>query len=194
MKDIVDFERIREILRRRVRRRIYRAGFKSSAVAIINHRVDQKLHILFTIRSDKVRHHQGQISFPGGAREKNERLLNSAIRETYEELKILLNRDECIGALDDILTISKFRVTPFVFVTDRDIFGQIQPNDEIREVINIPLEFLLNCTPRVEGMRFGRTQVRQYFYDYNGYIVWGATGRILKQYLDIIELSRSNKK
>ncbi len=184
------FLRLKEKLGRRDRRVIYRKGFRSSAVALINNYSDGEYHLLFTLRSDKVKHHQGQISFPGGGRDRNERLIQCAIRETKEELGIELSAAESLGKTDDILTISKFRVTPFVFFTGRrEILKDICPNDEIAEVLNIPLNFLLNCKPRTEDIQYGRLKIRQYFYDYKGYIIWGATGRILKQYLDILFLS-----
>ncbi len=186
------FEKIRDITLRRNRKRIYRKGFKSSSVAIINHYKNGEYYILFTLRSNKVKHHQGQISFLGGARDNNERLIDCALRETREEIGIRLSKDEYIGTIDDILTISHFRVTPFIFFTgNRDILKDASPNDEIAEIINVPLRFLLNHTPRVEDMKYGRIKIRQYFYEYQKYIIWGATGRILKQYLDILSLAIS---
>ncbi|MGC8926970.1 MAG: NUDIX hydrolase [Myxococcota bacterium] len=183
------FQSLRSNLSGRKIKRIYRNGFKSSAVAIINHYIKGEYYILFTLRSNKVKYHQGQISFPGGALNRGERLIQCAIRETYEELGIKLNKEEVLGRLDDILTISKFRITPFVFFTkNRDILCELSPNDEIAEVLNVPLRFLLSHIPRVEDINYGRLKIRQYFYDYNGYIIWGATGRILKQYLDMLSL------
>lgn len=191
MKISIDtFSRLKSNLLNRKYKQIYRYGFKSSAVAIINHQYKNEYYLLFTLRSNKVKHHQGQISFPGGALNKGERMLNCAIRETYEELGIRLKKEEVLGRLDDILTISKFKVSPFVFFTkDRDILREICPNDEIAEVLNVPLSFLLTHKPRTEDVQYGRLKIRQYFYDYKGYIIWGATGRILKQYLDILSLS-----
>ncbi|MCX7944277.1 MAG: CoA pyrophosphatase [Deltaproteobacteria bacterium] len=183
------FEEMRYILSVRKRKSIYRKGFKSSAVALINHLYDGEYYLLFTLRSDKVKHHQGQISFPGGARDANERLVDCAIRETKEELDIELRKDELLGKIDDILTISRFRVTPFVFfINKRDILEGICPNDEIAEVLNIPLNFLLGYVPRVEDVKYGRLKIKQYFYDYKNYTIWGATGRILKQYLDLLSM------
>ncbi|MCX7959683.1 MAG: CoA pyrophosphatase, partial [Deltaproteobacteria bacterium] len=139
------FSRVRKLLAEKKRKIKYRKEFKSSAVALINNCFEGEYHLLFTLRSDKVKYHQGQISFPGGARDRGERLLKCAIRETEEELNISLSEEESIGKIDDILTISGFRVTPFIFFTGkRDILSNICPNEEIAEVINIPLNFLLN--------------------------------------------------
>lgn len=188
------FRRLKEILSSRRRKRLYRKGFRSSAVVLINHKNKDKIHLLFTLRSHKVRHHQQQVSFPGGAREKGEGLMRCAIRETREELNISIKREEVIGLLDDILTISRFKVTPFVIFSRReDILRDIRPSDEISQVIDVPLDYLLEHPPRIEDMQFGRQKIRQYFYNYQEYIIWGATGRILRQYLEILSLSLNAK-
>jgi 8-oxo-dGTP pyrophosphatase MutT (NUDIX family) len=143
--------------------------------------------VLFTKRTESLRTHAGQISFPGGARDESDPTpLHAALRETQEELGIPPQQVEVLGLLDEIPTITQFRVVPFVGVIPSN-FAYLANPAEIEEIIEVPIAHLLK--PEIQRM-----QVRQvfgqekeiYFYDYRQHVIWGATARILRNLLQIV--------
>jgi 8-oxo-dGTP pyrophosphatase MutT (NUDIX family) len=144
--------------------------------------------MIFTRRTELVHHHKGEISFPGGGfHESDGTLLNTALRESFEEIGLEQQEVLVLGELDDILTKgSPYIITPFV--------GFIQPEHkfklssfEISELIEIPLGALLaeGCRREEPLELIGGRQVTPYVYAYSGKLITGATARILKQFLEI---------
>jgi 8-oxo-dGTP pyrophosphatase MutT (NUDIX family) len=144
--------------------------------------------LLFAQRSDHVGQHAGQISFPGGRIDAGDRDdLQAALREAEEEVGLPPSLVEPLGALDDTETFAtQFVITPWVGVVRSPVVWR-PDGHEIDRVIEVPVAALLarGCF-RVE--RWARDGVTRdvYFYDYQGTTIWGATARILKQYLDVI--------
>lgn len=144
-------------------------------------------HALFTKRPVTLRTHAGQISFPGGSRDATDPTpLHTALREAEEELGIPQDAVKVLGLLDEIPTITEFRIAPFVGVIPGDLAYRPNP-DEIAEIIEVPLPHLLSgATFRVEQYEV-RGRLRDvYFYDYQGHTIWGATARILRDLLQIV--------
>jgi len=144
--------------------------------------------LVFAQRTDRVGHHAGQISFPGGRIDPDDADdLAAALREAHEEVGLEPARVEPLGLLDDTETVAtQFVITPFVGVVRGPVAWQ-PDGEEIEKVIEVPVAALLErgCF-RVE--RWERDGVARdvYFYDYRGDTIWGATARILKQYLDLV--------
>jgi 8-oxo-dGTP pyrophosphatase MutT (NUDIX family) len=144
--------------------------------------------LLFAQRSERVGQHAGQISFPGGRVDAGDRDdLHTALREAEEEIGLPPSVVEPLGALDDTETFAtQFVITPWVGVVRAPVVWQ-PDGHEIDKVIEVPVAALLarGCF-RVE--RWARNGVTRdvYFYDYRGTTIWGATARILKQYLDLV--------
>ena len=144
--------------------------------------------LVFAQRTDRVGHHAGQISFPGGRIDPEDADdLAAALREAHEEVGLEPARVEPLGLLDDTETVAtQFVITPFVGVVRGPVVWQ-PDGEEIEKVIEVPVAALLErgCL-RVE--RWERDGVARdvYFYDYRGDTIWGATARILKQYLDLV--------
>ena len=140
--------------------------------------------ILLTRRSLAVSTHQGEVAFPGGRRDpRDANLRHTALRETHEEVGIPPHKFEVVGRLNDYLSITRWRVTPFVsFLTKQ---CRLQPNPaEVARAFWVPLSFFGHHTPRVEEReRLGQIR-RVHFYDYEGEVIWGLTARIL---LDLLE-------
>ena len=142
--------------------------------------------VLFTLRTQNVKHHKGQISFPGGAAEERDgSIIETAIRETIEEVGVPIGHIHVIGAFDDVVTISGFIVTPVVARLNHPFPTEVCA-DEIAELIVVPLAALLAPgVPRVETWDWDGKPVNMYFYDHGTYTIWGATGRMLHQFLAI---------
>ena len=142
--------------------------------------------LLFTKRADHLGEHPGQMSFPGGGREpSDDDLRDTAAREAHEEIGLRREELSFVGQLDDISTVTSYSVTPFVGrVPDREY----EPDErEVDEVVVLPIDGLTDpanyeLEKRIHP-RYGEALV--HFFHVNDYTVWGATGRILVQFLDL---------
>jgi len=145
-------------------------------------------HLLFAKRSDRVATHRGQISFPGGTvSAADASLLDAALRESEEEVGLPRRAVEPLGALDDTETFAtQFIITPWVGVI-REPVAWRPDGAEIEKVIEVPFAALLErANFRVEHWTRDGVVRPVYFYDYGGEIIWGATARIVKHYLDLV--------
>ena len=141
--------------------------------------------ILFTIRTDTVEHHKGQISFPGGHHERTDgSLQETALRETEEETGIPRSAIQVVAELEPVfIPVTKFNVTPFV--------GHITGNPQIilniaesREIIKVPIHHLLEPTnQKLETYEYNGVRFELPAFYFNEHRIWGATARMLSQYL-----------
>ncbi|THE64926.1 CoA pyrophosphatase [Salinadaptatus halalkaliphilus] len=147
---------------------------------------DGEDHLLFTRRADHLGEHPGQMSFPGGGAEPvDETILETALREANEEIGLDPETVEIVGQLDDIRTVSEYAVTPFVGrVPDQEYE---RDGSEVAEIVTLPLSELLDPAnfeyERRDHPYYGDMVVHYFHVD--GYTVWGATGRILVQLLEL---------
>jgi 8-oxo-dGTP pyrophosphatase MutT (NUDIX family) len=184
-KDFID--EMREILSSRERRVIEHPPFSHAAVLVPLFQKGEDCHLLFTRRSDQVKYHKGEISFPGGVvDEEDSELEKTALREASEEIGLRESDVQIIGVLDDITTITEFIVTPIVGLFPYPYPFKVS-EVEIAELIEVPLSPLLDkdCLSETEIFRGGRKEV-VFAFQYGKHIIWGATARILKQFLDLI--------
>jgi len=187
----LDIERLRRVLRER-KRETFRTWASSNpypaAVLMPLFKKEGECYLLFTERTDKVEHHKRQISFPGGARDPGDRSLqDTALRETEEEIGLASRDVMILGELDSLVTVSNFLVTPFVGVIPYPYPFRIN-EEEVAELIEVPLGHLLDKSHR-------RREVRPdgwvtYYYYYRDKVIWGATGWILTQFLNIISQNK----
>jgi 8-oxo-dGTP pyrophosphatase MutT (NUDIX family) len=146
-------------------------------------------HVLFTVRSELVEHHKGQISFPGGAHDATDPDLRfTAVRETFEEIGVSTDHVEVMGQLDEMITVSNFLVRPFVGrITTPGPYPFAHSEVEVSEILEVPLPHLLDETNVVAELRhYQGRDVMMYSYHFDRHLIWGATARILKQYLDLV--------
>lgn len=145
-----------------------------------------KLHLVLTRRRADLNSHAGQISFPGGRREGNETLQETALRETEEEVGVSPTAVSILGKLANIyIPPSDYEVHPFVGWHGSGNRPRFFPNDaEVAEIIEVPLRHLLNpATRKEEPWEFRGSQVTVPFYDVAGHKVWGATAIMLSEFL-----------
>ncbi len=149
---------------------------------------DGRHHLLFIQRTDRVRDHKGQISFPGGAWEDDDGTMQAtALREASEEIGLAAGDVEVLGALDEILTIgSNYLISPFVGVFPWPYDLRVD-RWETEEAFGVPLAALLDPACLREGRDVLDGQpIPSYFYHYEDRVIWGATARILHQFLGIV--------
>jgi len=188
-RDFID--QIRNLLSSRQRRVIEHPPFSHAAVLVPLFQKEGDCHLLFTRRSEEVKYHKGEISFPGGmVDEEDKELINTALREADEEIGLKESDVQVLGVLDDIVTITEFIVTPIVGLFPYPYPFKVS-EAEIAELIEVPLASLIdkNNFSEREIFRGGQKEV-VYAYQYGEHIIWGATARILNQFLDLITSSR----
>ena len=186
-------ESMKKILSSRKRRVIEHPPFSHAAVLVPLFKKEEECHLLFTKRSEQVKYHKSEISFPGGVVDEEDReLINTALREAHEEIGLKESDIQVIGLLDDIVTITEFIVTPIVGLFPYPYPFKVS-EVEIAELIEVPLSFLLNkeCLSERTILRGGQNEV-VYAYQYGEHIIWGATARILNQFLDLISSERKS--
>ena len=136
-------------------------------------------------RPKTMNHHAGEISFPGGTWEgKDNDLLETAIRETREELGIDISRSMIIGQLKPVTTLnSGFTITPFIAILDK--LPKILTNSEIASVLRIPLLSLLQ-TIEDDKDPSHQSILEMHTFKFETHLIWGASARMLKQIHDKI--------
>ncbi len=181
-------EQLRKALARRQKQRIINASRIPSAVLIPVYEKQGQCHILFTRRTEKVKEHKGQISFPGGTYNKEDgTLVNTALRESAEEVGLAGGDIEILGELDDtITTTSSYIISPFVGLIPYPYQFRVN-RDEIEEIIEVPIPALLDKgSLHCENEFVGDEVIVACYYHYQGHVIWGATARILNQFLGIV--------
>jgi 8-oxo-dGTP pyrophosphatase MutT (NUDIX family) len=164
---------------------------RKAAVMICLYRGEKDLQTVFIKRTNYDGHHSAQVSFPGGIfEEKDQDLVETAIRETREEIGIVFNKKDILGSLSPLtIPVSNLDVHPFVGYYRTNPVYTLEKR-EVDYLILSPLGKLLNpdCILREKWMLHGvESQVP--FYKVNGEIIWGATAMILSEFLAIISSS-----
>lgn len=145
------------------------------------------LTVLLTQRTRHLAHHAGQVSFPGGHIEPEDGgPVETALRETEEEVGLLRDRVEIVGHLDTYVTRTGFVVTPVVGIVKPPIDVKPDPH-EVETVFEVPLAFLMDpanhqrCSAEFEG-------VARHFYamPYGEHYIWGATAGMLVNLYEIL--------
>jgi len=187
---------LKGLLAKREKRHINDTDRVPSAVLIPLYRKEGQCNIVFIRRTETVTVHKGQISFPGGSREPGDTtLLDTALRESQEEIGLSPDDIEVIGELDDeITTTSNYIVTPFVAAMPWPYRFTMNPA-EVDEILEVPVAALMSgdcCKPAIETID-GGIVVDSYNYHYDNRLIWGATARILHKFLGIVRSVMDNE-
>ncbi|MBK5240127.1 CoA pyrophosphatase [Clostridium sp.] len=179
--------------------------FKESAVMILLVEDSEELSVVFEVRAHKLRSQPGDVCLPGGKLERDENPRETSIRETMEELNLKREQIQVIGDMD--YYISPYGNIMYAFVGKLK-YGEINPSqDEVDHIFKVPLTFFLDNEPLLYKMEIGpinqedfpfhlinggsdykfrKGYLDEYFYEYNGYIIWGFTAQIIKSFIDVL--------
>lgn len=150
-------------------------------IPLVNH--PQGMTLLLTLRTAHLTDHAGQISFPGGRVDPEDRdPIATALRETEEEIGLSRQHIEIIGTLPDYLTGTGFRVTPVVALIQPP-FELAADTFEVAEIFEVPLAFLMDGTNHQRrSAEFPNRTGRRSFYamPFENYFIWGATASMLR--------------
>lgn len=160
------------------------ARLKPAAVLIPFYSQRDHPHLLFTKRSQNLPSHQGEISFPGGGRHTDDSdLVQTALRETWEELGIAPQSVRIIGVFDEVVSIAGYRVTPFVARIPPPPVPAVN-RSEVQEVIEVDVIRLMDETiHRKQSVRRWGYEYDLHFYDYGDHVIWGMTGGLVHRLL-----------
>ena len=181
-------EIVREALAHRQKKVVGDPSLKPAAVCLLLYPKDGEYCILLNKRSEHVEHHKGEISLPGGARDKEDKdSLDTALRETEEEMGISRSDVTILGELDEVATRSRFLMQ--VYVGTIPYPYDFKPSAiEIAEVLEVPVSALMDPSNlRVETRWEDGMAVSANSYTHNGHLVYGATARVLQDFLGILD-------
>jgi 8-oxo-dGTP pyrophosphatase MutT (NUDIX family) len=155
------------------------AGRKNSAVLVPLLRTSGKWHLLYTRRCDNLTDHGGQIAFPGGQAEPGECVpIETALRETGEELGIPARAIRPIGELDLVDTTTGYLIAPVVGVIDWPQPLTLEER-EVRETFTVPMDWLReDGQATLKPVAGTKDRVAFFFRPYDGHVIWGATAKI----------------
>ncbi|VAW39228.1 Uncharacterized Nudix hydrolase NudL [hydrothermal vent metagenome] len=150
---------------------------------------NEEIHILLTKRAAHLKHHSGQVSFPGGRFDKTDiTIRQAAIRETEEEIGITGEFIDVVGYLDDLETNSGFYVTPFVAIL-KDGFKIITNKQEVSEVFSVPISFFTDANNyRLQPAVYKGEKVKYYVYQHEKYTIWGFTAEIIMKLVNKLNI------
>jgi len=159
---------------------------RSAAVLVPVVERDDQLTVLFTRRTAHLHDHAGQISFPGGRAEASESPLDTALRETEEEIGLARQHVEPLGELSEYVTVTGYRVTPVVGLV-RPPF-ELAPDDfEVAEIFEVPLAFLLDPANHQRNSVVYEGLHRHYYaMPYGQYYIWGATAGMVMNFYSFL--------
>jgi 8-oxo-dGTP pyrophosphatase MutT (NUDIX family) len=162
---------------------------KKSAVLALFYPTDGKIYLAFIKRTEYPGVHSGQISFPGGGWEERDKdLVDTALRETEEEIGVDRHSVIAVGKLTELfIPPSNFLVTPIVgYINERPYFNP--DPDEVDRILEIPLDALLDDSNIREKdiTIFPAINLNVPSYYIDGNVIWGATAMIVSELVDVI--------
>ena len=181
-------DRIKSIVAETSGRMIDDPSLTPAGVMLLIYPKDGEHCILLQKRSNRVDSHKGEISFPGGKMDfEDATLLDTALRETHEEMGIDPDDVEVFGALDQTATTTGFCTSPFAGTIPYPY--KFSPQEtEVAEVLEVPVSSLMDDANRRDEIRVENGDLRYApSYAYNGHIIFGATARVLNRFIEMLE-------
>jgi 8-oxo-dGTP pyrophosphatase MutT (NUDIX family) len=164
----------------------FNPGKVYSSVLVIIHFPENIPSVILTKRNPNLKNHAGEISFPGGKLSPSDKsILDTALRETYEEINLAVKKKQVIGCLNPTYTYTtKILIYPFIALEEESITDKLKSNSEVEQIISLPIEKLMDSLS--EDDYHSSKNFRMYKFLVDDFLIWGATARILKNLFDEI--------
>lgn len=184
-------------------------SYRDSSVLLPLVEVDGELHILFEVRAKTLRSQPGDVSLPGGKRDEGESILETAIRETEEELNISRDKINVIGKLDYMFMSYGMTIYGYVGILQDININDINYNkDEVDHIFTVPISFFKENNPKKYDLNLNLVHDEEFphhliengtkykwrkrketirFYRYKGYTIWGITATFIENFVDILK-------
>ncbi len=180
---------LQKVLRERSRLKLEWPNFRQAAVLVPILKTEAGYELLFTVRSSQLSNHAGEISFPGGRVDEGETLEAAARREAFEEIGVTVTSESVLGLLNDVPSPANYIVTPVVALLEKPLDFTLS-QAEVAEIFTADLEALAGLEPRSEERILQGRRRLIYFYTYHERVIWGLTGNVLKNLLDILGIRK----
>ena len=180
----MELENIKSILSSSIDPNLETTDYRLASVLVVIY--GKKPVVVMTEKPRHMKFHAGEISFPGGKLDSGDSdLLETALRETKEEIGLTIAKEQVVGQLKPVVTLnSGFLILPFVAVIDN--IPPLSANAEVEEIFHISLDSFLKTMARDPDPSHNLIQ-EMYTFEYENKIVWGASARILKQIQDCLK-------
>ena len=179
---------VRRILSQNPKKALFDPSLTPAGVMLLIYPAGGELRVLLNKRTESVEDHKGEIAFPGGRRDEADRtLLDTALRETYEEMGVRPQDVDVLGELDDVPTNTSYLINAYVGTIPP--FYPFRPSErEVAEVLEIPIGELRDRSNLRDEVRIvDGGVVSRLSYAYNGHLIYGATARVLAQFLGLLD-------
>ena len=151
-----------------------------AAVVMLFVQVKEEYHLIFTKRSENLRTHKGQISFPGGHRDEGEMTpTDTALRECFEEVGLESYNIKILGALDKVISHVGKEVYPVVGIYLGSMDDIVMSEAEISEVFTVPWEIFAAGMEKKHPITFKGHKYLTKSYEYKKWFIWGLTAQII---------------
>ena len=178
---------IRHILSQNPKTALTDPSLTPAGVMVLLYPKNGEYCVILNKRSHWVEHHKGEISFPGGRRDEGDAtLLDTALRETHEEMGVRPEDVDLLGEIDDFTTNSRFLITPYVGAIPYP-YDFMPSKREVAEVLEVPISTLTDPDNIRDEVRIvDDRSVHSASYVYQGHLVFGATARVIKRFLELV--------
>ena len=161
---------------------------KPAAVLLLLFPNNKKICFYLTKRTEKLKYHKGQISLPGGSNEKGESLLETALRETEEEIGVNKNEISILGQITPLfIPVTGFMMTPFIGFTSKEPIIKLD-SMEVEELFSVNILDLINNDKLIKHRQLNGRDVTIPYFNLNNQQVWGATSMVLSEFKDMLHL------
>lgn len=163
--------------------------YKIAAVLFPLIEKNKKVNVILTTRSKDVASHPGQVCFPGGKLDKNDKnIVDCAKREAFEEVGIKNSQIKILGQIDQCITGTNYKVTPIIALINSNYIPSIQES-EVADLFEVPFEFFLDKNNlKRKNAEYKGKHYSYYQYDWKNKKIWGSTARMIVNFCEIMKL------